>query len=264
MKIITWNVNGIRAVERKGEIQNFIEQHSPDILFLQEIKGSADKFSAYLNAPEGYEVFYNPAEKAGYSGTGIWIKDEYRKYVKSIQTGFEGDPNANEGRVVHLTLEKDDTIFDLFGIYFPNGGKSPEAWELKLEFFKNFLETINSLRAAGHMVLWCGDINIAHNEIDLARPKQNDGKIGFHPSERAWLDRYQSEDWYDVWRARNPEKAEVYSWWDVKTRSRETNIGWRIDAIWSEKQLFDATKDIGYLHDQMGSDHCPMWIDVEF
>lgn len=251
MKIITWNVNGIRAVERKGEIQNFIATHSPDVLFLQEIKGKPEQFSAYLTAPEGYEAFYNPAEKAGYAGTGIWIKDEFRKYIRAIETGFEGDPAANEGRVSHLILEKDEKIFDLFGIYFPNGGKSDEAWAGKLVFFENFLKKINELRAAGHIVLWCGDINIAHNEIDLARPKQNDGKIGFHPSERAWLDRYASENWYDVWRVKNPNTAEVYSWWDVKTRSRETNIGWRIDAIWGEEKLFSSTKDIGYLHDQM-------------
>lgn len=264
MKIFTWNVNGIRAVERKGELQNFIANYSPDVLFLQEIKWTPDKFSEYLITPPGYEAFYNPAEKAWYAGTGIWIKDEYRKYIRSIETGFENDPTANEGRVSHLILEKDNEIFDLFGIYFPNGGKSEEAWAGKLDFFKNFLECVNSLREAGHMVLWCGDINIAHNEIDLARPKQNEGKIGFHPSERAWLDRYSTEKWSDIWRVKNPEMAEVYSWWDVKTRSRETNIGWRIDAIWWEEKLFEKTKNIWYTPEQIGSDHCPMWIEVDF
>lgn len=184
--------------------------------------------------------------------------------MKSLQTGFPGDPTANEGRVSHLTLEKDDKIFDLFGIYFPNGGKSEEAWAGKLVFYANFLKYINELRAAGNMVLWGGDINTAHQEIDLARPKQNDGKIGFHPSERAWLDACETENWFDLWRKRNPGVAEVYSWWDVKTRSRETNIGWRIDAIWGDEKVDSATKDIGYTHEQMGSDHCPMWIEVEF
>ncbi len=165
---------------------------------------------------------------------------------------------------MHLTLEKDSKILDIFGIYFPNGGKSEEAWAGKLEFFRNFLNTINSLREAGHSVIWMGDINIAHNEIDLARPKQNDGKIGFHPSERALLDRYNSENWSDIWRRKNPGVAEVYSWWDVKTRSRETNIGWRIDAIWGEEKAFNATENIGYIHDQFGSDHCPMEIVINY
>lgn len=264
MKIITWNINGIRAVERKGEIQNLIASHTPDVLFLQEIKGTTDKFSDYLRAPEGYEAFYNPAEKAGYAGTGVWIRDEWRKYVRAIETGFPWDPTANEGRVIHLILEKDAQVFDLFGIYFPNGGKSPEAWEGKLQFYDSFLEYINALRSEGHMVLWCGDINTAHTEIDLARPKQNDGKIGFHPSERAWLDACVRADWIDVWRRQNPGVTDVYSWWDVKTRSRETNIGWRIDAIWGDARLFDATEGIGYMQDQMGSDHCPMWVEVRY
>ena len=96
MKIITWNINGLRAVEKKGEIQSLIERHAPDVLLMQEIKGTPDKFSPYLNAPPGYQAFYNPAQKAGYAGTGVWIADDMRKYVHSIQTGFEGDPTANE------------------------------------------------------------------------------------------------------------------------------------------------------------------------
>ena len=134
--------------------------------------------------------------------------------------------------MIHVTLEKDKKILDIFGIYFPNGGKSEEAWAGKLIFYAKFLDAINSLRDAGHTVIWCGDINTAHNEIDLARPKQNDGKIGFHPAERAWLDECEKQDWSDIWRRKNPNMTDVYSWWDVKTRSRETNIGWRIDAIW--------------------------------
>ena len=263
MKIISWNVNGIRAVERKGAIQDLIEKYHPDLLFLQEIKGTPDKFSAYLNAPEGYEAFYNPAEKAGYAGTGVWIKNEIRKYVDSVQTWFEGDPTANEGRVSHVILAKNDKIFDIFGIYFPNGGKSSEAWDGKLIFYANFSKKMDALRDAGHFVLWGGDINCAHNEIDLSRPKENDGKIGFHPAERAWLDDRAANDWKDIWRVQNPT-TEMYSWWDQKTKARERNIGWRIDAFWGESQIFAATKNIEYLTEHLGSDHCPMLIEVEF
>lgn len=264
MKIISWNVNGLRAVERKGEIQHLVEQATPDLLFLQEIKGTPDKFSAYLNAPEGYETFYNPAEKAGYAGTGVWIHHDMRKYVRAIETGFEGDPTANEGRVTHVILEKGDQVFDIFGVYFPNGGKSSEAWEGKLVFYREFSKRMDALRAAGHMVLWGGDINCAHQAIDLARPKENDGKIGFHPAERAWLDDRHANGWADIWRARNPHVTDVYSWWDVKTRSRETNVGWRIDGLWGDAQVYDRTTGVGYLHEQMGSDHCPMWVEVAY
>lgn len=264
MKIITWNVNGIRAVERKGEIQNFIENHSPDVLFLQEIKGSVDKFSPYLLAPEGYKAYYNSAEKAGYAGTALWIKNEFEKYIESVKTGFLGDPTAHEGRVMHLSLKKNEKFFDLFGIYFPNGGKSPEAWEGKLVFYEEFSKTMDDLRAKGHSVLWSGDINCAHKEIDLSRPKENDGKIGFHPLERAWLDNRRENGWYDIWRHQNPDVTEVYSWWDQKTRARDRNIGWRIDAIWGDETVLKITKNIEYLHAQMGSDHCPMQIIVDF
>lgn len=165
---------------------------------------------------------------------------------------------------MHLVLEKDGKILDFFGIYFPNGGKSEIAWQEKLIFYKNFLIQINALRDAGHIVFWSGDINTAHTEIDLARPKQNDGKIGFHPLERAWLDACVEAGWYDIWRSRNVGVTDVYSWWDVKTRSRETNIGWRIDAIWGEERAKNITTDVNYLHSQMGSDHCPMEILIDF
>lgn len=263
MKIITWNVNGIRAVERKWELQKCIETYAPDILFMQEIKGTPDKFSEYLISPVGYEAFYNPAEKPGYAGTGVWIRTDWRKYVHSIQTGFEWDPNANEGRVIHVTLEKDNTIFDIFGIYFPNWGKSEIAWEQKLIFYKEFSKKIDSLSAEGHIVLWSGDINTAHTEMDLANPKQNEGKIWFHPLERAWLDERISTWWHDIWRNRYPESIE-YSWWDQKTRGRERNVGWRIDAFWGNSLALEYTKEIWYLPLQFGSDHCPMWIDIEY
>ncbi len=262
MRIISWNVNGLRAVEKKWEIQNLIETHKPDILFLQEIKGTSNKFGIYLNNPPSYEVFYNPAEKAGYAGTGIWIHKNMRKYVYSIQTGFAWDPTENEGRVAHLILEKDDTIFDIFGIYFPNGGKSEQAWKDKLVFYAEFARRMDELRSAWHVVFWWGDLNCAHNKIDLSRSKENDGKIGFHPLERAWLDGRTSDGWHDIWRVKNPSVTEVYSWWDVITKSRERNVGWRIDAWWGEDKAFSRTKDITYLTEQYGSDHCPILLEV--
>ena len=153
---------------------------------------------------------------------------------------------------------------DIFGIYFPNGGKSEEAWQEKLVFYREFSRRMDALRAEGHHVIWGGDINCAHQEIDLARPRENDGKIGFHPLERAWLDDRTHEGWSDIWRTKNPTLTDVYSWWDTITRSRERNVGWRIDAFWGDETMLARTKNIEYLQDQYGSDHCPMLIEIEF
>lgn len=288
MRIISWNVNGIRAVEKKWELQQLIDTYSPDILFMQEIKWSPDKFGLLLNNPDGYEAFYNPAEKAWYAGTGIWIAHHLRKYVNEIQTGFAWDPTANEGRVVHLELQLPVTpitkgdksgslsesnlpiqqpthspILDIFGVYFPNGGKSEQAWQDKLVFYTEFAKRMDELRAMGHFVLWGGDLNCAHHEIDLARPRENDGKIWFHPLERAWLDNRVNDGWHDIWRVKNPDTPGVYSWWDVITRSRERNVGWRIDAWWGESKALEKVINITYLTEQYGSDHCPILVEVE-
>lgn len=264
MKIISWNVNGIRATYNKWELAKFIEAYNPDIIFMQEIKATEDKLPKELKTPEWYEAFYNSAEKPGYAGTGVWVKNEHRKYIHSLQTGFEGDPTANEGRVSHLILEKDGEIYDIFGIYFPNGGKSEEAWKGKIVFYHEFAKRMDELRALGHYVLWWGDLNCAHHEIDLARPKENDGKIWFHPVERAWLDGRVKDGWSDIWREKNPSVTEVYSWWDPVTRSRERNLGWRIDAWWGEQKIIAKVRDIWYLPLQMGSDHCPLFVDLDF
>ena len=292
MKIITWNVNGLRAIEKKSEIQNLISSHDPDIIFLQEIKGTQDKFSSYLNAPEPYIAYYNSAEKPGYAGTGVWIHSRIPSdYDFSFFSSFPWDPFALEGRVAHIELKNKSPIIakneaiqsldslengllgtsqwqnhqtmDIFGIYFPNWGKSEEAWQGKLVFYREFLKYTNSLRELWHSVLWGGDINCAHQSIDLARPKENDGKIGFHPLERAWLDSCESDNWHDIWRVRNPEQKEIYSWWDPVTRSRDRNVGWRIDAFWWDNSIIAKTRNIEYLQNQMWSDHCPMMIELD-
>ncbi len=273
MRIISWNVNGIRAAEKKWEIQNLVTTHDPDIFFMQEIKGTPDKFSESLNHPEGYMAHYNPAEKAGYAGTWVWIHNRiYEEYDVAFLDSFPWDPTANEWRVAHVALRLKNpstntsihqpTNFHIFGIYFPNGGKSEQAWQDKLVFYREFAKYMDELRASGASVIWGGDINCAHHEIDLARPKENDGKIGFHPSERAWLDGRVGDGWHDIWRTKNPDVRDVYSWWDVITKSRERNVGWRIDALWSDSSTMANIRNIEYLPNQMGSDHCPILLDI--
>ena len=297
MRIISWNVNGIRATEKKWEIQNLIEKYDPDIFFMQEIKAKPDQLSEYLLHPPGYRAHYNPAEKPGYAGTGVWIHDRVREIadVRFIDS-FPWDPTADEGRVAHVELvvtsdkwqvksltarhselaknpEKkngsfilqDDEIriIDIFCIYFPNGGKSEEAWQGKLVFYREFARYMDELRSQWHDVLWWWDLNCAHHEIDLARPKANEWKIGFHPLERAWLDGRVRDGWYDIYRSKYPEARDVYSWWDVITRSRATNVGWRIDAWWGSEWVYANTRNIEYLPNHMWSDHCPILVDIE-
>ena len=253
MKLITWNVNGIRAVERKQEIQTLINQEAPDILFLQETKAQKEQLSSYLVNNINYHQEYYSAEKKGYSGVSVWLKKSFiqkKKYQFLV-----GMPNWNdtEGRIISFHIEN---IFFL-GAYFPNGGKSPEAWEGKIKFYYSFLKYINELRSSGHHVIFCGDLNVAHQEKDLARPKENEGKIGFRKEERAWVDELIKNGWVDIFRNLYPDKIS-YTWWDMPTRARERNVGWRIDYFFIDKSLSKNVLDNYHLNSQMGSDHCPV------
>ncbi len=265
MKIITWNVNGIRAIERKQELQTLVDAHQPDVVLLQETKSHPDQLSPYLTANPDYHQHYSSAAKAGYAGTGLWIRQSFADSLGDIcfQTELPDNPNADEGRVCHLTFRQDGDIWDLLSIYFPNGGKSEQAWEEKLVFYERTHEFMNTLRQQGHVVLIGGDLNVAHQEIDLARPKENDGKIGFHPAERAWMDRLQADGWSDIWRERNLAVTDVYSWWHLVTRARIRNVGWRIDYfLMDARQAVQRVQSVEYLMDQMGSDHCPVVAEI--
>ncbi len=264
MKIITWNVNGIRAVERKGEIQNFITTHDPDLVMIQEIKGSVDQFSPWLTAHDDYHQYYSSAQKKGYAGTSLWVRKSLYQQFENVEfaTGVPNAPNADEGRICHLSFTLRGDHWDLFSVYFPNGGKSDEAWREKLVFYDCIHAYMSALRQQGRVVLVGGDMNVAHQEIDLARPKENDGKIGFHPLERAWMDRLVEDGWVDVWRERNPDVANVYSWWHAISRGRLRNVGWRIDYFLMDRADLARVEQADYLNEQMGSDHCPLSITL--
>ena len=265
MKVITWNVNSVRSVEKKGELQILEEKENPDILLLQETRGNVEQFSQYLANNSDYNQYYHSAEKKGYAGTGIWMKKEFEKMCKEIEFKTEVPhlPNADEGRVSHITFSFEDNIYDVLSIYFPNGGKSEEAWKDKLIFFDRILDYMNELREEKHIVIVGGDMNVAHSEIDLANPKANKGKIGFHPDERAWFSRVIENSWCDAWRSLNPDITEVYSWWSAITRARERNVGWRLDYFFIDKNFLGDIKNIEYLNEQYGSDHCPLSMELE-
>ncbi|MCF7830699.1 exodeoxyribonuclease III [Candidatus Gracilibacteria bacterium] len=255
MKIISWNVNGIRAVDKKGELENLLKTCDPGVLLIQETKAQEDKLGPIIKKYDIYEQFYNAAERPGYAGTGIWIKKSLH-YNISFSTEFPGYKDT-EGRVARIDLDD----WTIFSIYFPNGGKSDEAWQEKLVFYEKFLFYVNKLRQEGRKVIWAGDVNCAHEEIDLARPKDNENSIGFLPEERAWVTKVIKNNWMDIFRYLYPKKI-IYSWWHVITRARDRNIGWRIDYFFLEEGLMKTVKDIKYLNGQMGSDHCPVELEI--
>ena len=264
MKIITWNVNGLRAVERKGALRELVRARRPDFLLLQEIKGEVAQFGDALTRPPGYETYYHSAHKKGYAGTGIWVAAAARESMREVEfhTTIAGAPNADEGRLAQLSFFIGGEHWHILSVYFPNGGKSEQAWAEKLVFYQRALEYMNQLRAAGGVVVVGGDMNVAHREIDLARPQENDGKIGFHPKERAWMDDVIENNWADVWRARNPTTTDVYSWWHMITRARDRNIGWRIDYFFIAQSHLQRVAAAEYLTAQMGSDHCPLLMEI--
>lgn len=256
MKIISFNVNGIRAIEKKGELDKLIRKEKPEVVFLQEIKAKPEQLSDALINPPGYEAHYHSAEKPGYSGTGVYIK----KGLFSKPEILRGMPkwNDHEGRV--LGVKEGDLI--IFGNYFPNGGKSDAAWQEKLKFYDHFHSYIAALRKQKNRILFTGDLNVAHNPIDLARPKENEKHVGFLPEERAWVDRLVADNWVDVFRTRYPD-AVSYTWWQMQSRARERNIGWRIDYFVVDKPLYAKVSDMRHLNDHQGSDHCPIVLEIK-
>lgn len=255
MKIISFNVNGIRAIEKKSELQSLIDKEKPDLLFLQETKAKPEQLSEALRNPPGYEAHYHSADRPGYSGTGVFIRKGLF-HSPQILRGMPGW-NDHEGRV--LGVQAQDLI--IFGNYFPNGGKSPAAWQEKLLFYDHFHQYASRLRQEKKRVIFTGDLNVAHEPIDLARPKENEKSIGFLPEERAWVDRLIADNWVDVFRAKYPDKVS-YTWWQMQSRARERNIGWRIDYFMVDRPLYPKVTDIRHLTEHMGSDHCPIVMEI--
>lgn len=251
MKIISWNVNGIRAIEKKGFV-DYLEKESPDILCIQETKAQLEQLSERLKNVKGYTIYTCCAEKKGYSGVMVYTKEK----PISIATGFNGEKRFDtEGRTLVLEYSK----FILMNIYFPNGKMSEDRLQYKLEFYKEFL---NFYKKQKKPVIVCGDVNTAHNEIDLARPKENVDISGFLRIERDWLDTFEKEGLVDTFRYLHPQKVQ-YSWWSVRTGARKRNIGWRIDYFFITKDLLKDLKE-AFIQDQiMGSDHCPLGIKID-
>ena len=252
LRILSWNVNGIRAIARKG-FHGWLNGDNPDILCIQETKAHPDQLDENLRKVPGYFTYYESAERKGYSGTAIFSKPEPLQVIHGI-----GDPVLDsEGR----TLAADFGEFILYSVYFPNGKASPERLKFKMDFYDAFLKHVESVRKRGKHIIICGDVNTAHKEIDLARPKENSKVSGFLPEERAWIDTLLSHGYCDTFRIFN-QKPGQYSWWDYKTRARDRNIGWRIDYFFIDEGFRGRLKEAFILKDIEGSDHCPIGISI--
>jgi exodeoxyribonuclease-3 len=250
--ILSWNVNGLRAAYKRGFIE-WLLQKSPDILCIQETKATEEQLPAELKGVTGYYAYFSAAERKGYSGVAIYTKEK----PASVEYGFSIEKFDKEGRI----LIADYSNFILLNIYFPNGKASSERLQYKLKFYDAFLDYVNNVRSAGKHVVVCGDLNTAHKEIDLARPKENENVSGFLPIERAWIDRFLGDGYVDTFRMFNDQPSQ-YTWWDMKTRARERNVGWRLDYFFVNKEFSDKVKSSYILSDVTGSDHCPIALEL--
>ena len=253
MKLISWNVNGIRAADRKG-LFDWFQKEKPDALCLQEIKAMPDQFPPHLKSTPGYNVFINSAKRKGYSGVATYTKQK----PIDVKKGFGIEKFDNEGR--NLITEFDD--FVLFNIYYPNGKKNQERLDYKMDFYDTFLGYADNLKTQGKNIVVCGDFNTAHKEIDLEHPKQNENISGFLPIERAWIDTFIDHGYVDTFRHFNKEPKQ-YSWWSMRTVARERNVGWRLDYFFVNKEFIKNVKNAFIMQDVYGSDHCPVGIEVE-
>lgn len=271
MKIISWNVNGLRANVKKGGFDWLINE-SPDIFCFQETKAHPEQLNEGVRNPAGYFSFFDHSKgRKGYSGVAVYSKVK----PDNVEYGLGAEEFDQEGRLLALFFEDiskfDSSVnkkplslkkFVFLNIYFPNGGGGPERLSFKLKYYDLFLNYINKLRKKGYEVVFCGDVNTAHKEVDLARPKENVENTGFLPIEREWIDRVIDAGYTDVFRFMHPETKDAYTYWDMKTFARERNVGWRIDYFFASEKILKLITKCKIRDEIMGSDHCPIEIDI--
>ena len=256
MKIVSWNVNGLRALHRKGNFGWLVKQ-SPDFFCLQEVKAHPDQLLQEIREIKGYNPYFAfSVVKKGYSGVAVYAKEAPNK----VEYGLGIKEFDDEGRLLGLHYDN----FILYNVYFPNGGGGPIRLDYKLRFYDAFLKHIEKIRKTEKKgIIFCGDVNTAHEEIDLARPKENEENTGFLPEERAWLDEVVAHGYIDVFRHFNPTKTGAYTYWDIKTAARERNVGWRIDYFFVSSELTKKIASTKIFNQVLGSDHCPIELEIK-
>ena len=256
-KFISWNVNGIRAVDKK-EALKWVDEAGIDLLGIQETKSMKSQIPETIFEKEYKTLFASESAIKGRSGTALFT---------DIETTFECNcPTVDvldEGRIneVHFTLGDKEIAF--FNVYFPNGQSKEERLTYKMEFYDRFLEHCENLKKDGKSIIVCGDVNTAHKEIDLARPKANEKTSGFLPMEREWITKFLEHGYIDTLRHAKGDIEGAYSWWSYRANARANNVGWRIDYFYVSEDLKDNIKDAYIMADVMGSDHCPIALEIE-
>ena len=253
MRIYSWNVNGLRAVAKKGFFQ-WINDENPDILCIQETKLQQEQLSDDIKNIDGYKAYFSFAEKKGYSGVATYTKLE----PISVKHGIGIEKFGSEGRILDTEFEN----FTVLNIYFPNGQRDEERLNYKMEFYDALLEYCNALVAQGKKLIICGDYNTAHTPMDIKNAKANEKTSGFLPMERAWLDKFISNGYCDTFRIMNTEQVK-YSWWSYMFKARERNTGWRIDYHFVSNNLVPQVLKADILNEVMGSDHCPVFVEIK-
>jgi len=251
MKIISWNINGIRACSQKGLLE-FIDETNADIYCFQEIKACPDKIPDSILNHKNYNIIINSAEKKGYSGTLIMTKE---KFIEK-KVNFEFEENYNEGRVIQLEFEK----FYLINVYTPNAKSDLSRLDYRVKWdkeFKNYIHNLDQIKP----VIVCGDLNVAHKEIDLANPKTNTKSAGFTIEERTGIENILADKMLDCFRYFNQE-PDHYTWWSYRANSRNRNVGWRIDYFLASKQLQEKLQSCIIHRYTLGSDHCPIELNL--
>jgi exodeoxyribonuclease-3 len=253
IKIYSWNVNGIRAIEKKGFL-DWINKCSGDIVCLQETKAQPDQITDSLKNIGSYKSYWFSAQKKGYSSVAIYSTIE----PVSIVNGFNNEKFDVEGRVIFAEYEK----FVLANVYFPNGGRGPERVEFKLDFYDGLFYYLNRNFKGRKGIIVTGDYNTAHQDIDLAKPDRWSKVSGYLPEERKWIDHLVNLGYTDVFRLFNKESGQ-YTYWDQISRSRDRNEGWRIDYFMVSNEFVPYVKDCKIYPEIMGSDHCPISVTIE-
>ncbi len=253
MKLVSWNVNGLRAAWKKG-FAEFAAAEGPDVLCLQETKIQPDQLTDEMKGLLDYRAHWSFAEKKGYSGVVTYSKPA----PLAVVTAGGTLALDTEGRIVHTEFPD----FHLFNVYFPNGGMGPERLAHKLTFYDDFLALCDRLRRGGKGIVVCGDVNTAHTEIDLARPKENEKTSGFMPVERDWVSKFIAHGYHDTFRLFVKEPGH-YTWWDLKSGARARNVGWRIDYFFVSDELRGRVRAATILPHVQGSDHCPITLVLD-
>ncbi|MBP7476990.1 MAG: exodeoxyribonuclease III [Chitinophagales bacterium] len=254
MKIISYNVNGIRAAIKKGLV-DFIQRADPDIVCLQETKAHIEDINAKLFEDLGYHTYWHCAEKKGYSGVGILSKKKADKVIIGC-----GIPEYDrEGRVIQIEIDG----LVIVNTYFPSGSSGEERQAVKMKFLPDYFEYINQLKSKYENLIICGDYNICHRAIDIHNPVGNKNSSGFLPEERAWMDQWFDNGMIDSYRYFYPDTAHQYSWWSARFNSRANNKGWRIDYISVSEKLKDRLKSASILQEEVHSDHCPISLEIK-